>query len=152
MEELEQYQRLFQQLVKEEEQLHTENQRRIRSGIRCLVLIPMLFLALLFLTEGEKVIFLVMWVVSLFLIAGYLIYVEYIDFQAQERLHRYTDQEHLQEEWLIGADMEAFEETVAKLLRQIDERKAHSRQKRMELVGQQKDKLLGREMRHDEYH
>lgn len=152
MEELEQYQRLFQQLVKEEEQLHTENQRRIRSGIRCLVLVPMLFLALLFLTEGEKVIFLVLWVVSLFLIAGYLIYVEYIDFQAQERLRRYTDQGHLQEERLIGADMEAFEETVTKLLSQIDERKARSRQQRMELIGQQKDKLLGREMRHDEYH
>ncbi len=152
MEEYEQYKKLFGQLVKEEEQLHTENQRRIKSGVRCLFWIPMLFLALLFLTEGEKVIFLVLWVVSLFVIASYLIYIEYIDFQAQERLHRYTDQGRLAGAGLIGTDIEAFEETVNELLRQIDERKAHSRQRRAELLEQQKARLLGKEARHDEYH
>ncbi|MDE7310656.1 MAG: hypothetical protein K2N87_03390 [Eubacterium sp.] len=182
MEEQEQYKRLFRQLVNEEEQLHKQNQRRIRSGIRCLVWIPLLFLALLFLTESEKAIFLVLWVVSLFVIAGYLMYIEYIDFQAQERLHRYTgktrrhkadlaeadtdtdkevfeeaglmgaDMEAFEEAGLIGADMEAFEATVLELLRQIEERKTYSRQERLELLRQQKEKLLGRKVHHDEYH
>lgn len=167
MEEQDQYKRLFQQLVNEEEQLHKQNQRRIRSGIRCLAWIPMLFLALLFLTESEKAIFLILWVVSLFVIAGYLMYIEYIDFQAQERLHRYTgktrrqkaeladtdtDKEVFEEAGLIGADMEAFEATVLELLRQIEKRKTYSRQERLELLRQQKEKLLGREVHHDEYH
>ena len=69
----EQYQDLFLQLVKEEEQLHVENQKRIKAGIQCLIWIPMIFLLLLFLTESEKVIFLVLWVVSLFVLASCLI-------------------------------------------------------------------------------
>lgn len=132
--EYEQYQSLFQQLIKEEEQMHIENQKRIKSGIQCLIWIPMIFLVLLFLTESEKVIFLVLWVVSLFIIASYLIYIEYIDFQAQERLHRYIDQEYISQSGLIGADIEAFEETVSELLRQIDEKKAQNRQKMRQLL------------------
>lgn len=141
-EENERYKNLFRQLVEEEEQLHTENQKRIRAGIQCLIWIPLLFLGLLFLTEGEKVIFLILWVVSLFLIAGYLIYIEYIDFQAQERLHSYTDQEHSSHSGLIGTDIEAFEETVTELLRQIDERKMENRQKMWQMLEQQREKIL----------
>ena len=66
------------------------SEKRIRTGIQCLIWIPLVFLALLFLTESEKVIFLLLWVVSLFIISGYLIYIEYIDFRAQERLHRFN--------------------------------------------------------------
>lgn len=140
--EKEQYESLFQQLVKEEEQLHMENQKRIRAGIQCLIWIPMIFFVLLFLTDSEKVIFLVLWVVSLFVIASYLIYIEYIDFQAQERLHKYMAQEHISHEGLIGADIEAFEETVAELLRQIDEKKMQNRQKMIQMLEQQKEKFL----------
>lgn len=140
--EKEQYERLFQQLVKEEEQLHMENQKRIRAGIQCLIWIPMIFFVLLFLTDSEKVIFLVLWVVSLFVIASYLIYIEYIDFQAQERLHKYMEREHISHEGLIGADIEAFEETVTELLRQIDEKKRQNRQKMIQMLEQQKEKFL----------
>lgn len=138
----EQYQNLFLQLVKEEEQLHIENQKRIKAGIQCLIWIPLIFLLLLFLTESEKVIFLVLWVVSLFVLASYLIYIEYIDFQAQERLQRYMEQEHISPDRLIGADIEAFEETVTELLRQIDEKKLQNRQRMMQMLEQQKEKFL----------
>lgn len=140
--EEEQYKRLFEQLVKEEEQLHRENQKRIRTGIQCLIWIPLVFLALLFLTESEKVIFLLLWVVSLFIISGYLIYIEYIDFRAQERLHRFTDQDNQIASGLIGSDIEAFEETVTELLRQIDERKSENRKKMMQMLEQKKEKFL----------
>ncbi len=130
------YRQLFQQLIREEEQLHVENQKRIRAGIQCLIWVPLLFLVLLFLTEGEKVIFLVLWVVSLFMIASYLICIEYIDFKAQERLHSYTEEEHDGYSGLIGADIEAFEETVTELLRQIDKKKTMNRQKMLQRIGQ----------------
>lgn len=149
---LEQYKNLFQQLVKEEQQLHIENQKRIKAGIQCLIWIPMIFLMLLFLTEGEKVIFLVLWVVSLFAIASYLIYIEYIDFKAQERLHTYADQSQISHSGLIGADIEAFEETVTELLRQIDEKKTENRQKMLQMLEEQKEKFWdveGKGMHHD---
>lgn len=138
----EQYKNLFLQLVKEEEQLHIENQKRIKAGIQCLIWIPLIFLLLLFLTESEKVIFLVLWVVSLFVLASYLIYIEYIDFQAQERMQRYMEQEHISPDRLIGADIEAFEETVTELLRQIDEKKLQNRQRMLQMLEQQKEKFL----------
>lgn len=141
-EENERYKKLFGQLVKEEQQLHAENQKRIKAGIQCLVWIPMIFLVMLFLTEGEKVIFLVLWVVSLFAIASYLIYIEYIDFKAQERLHAYADQNDNLHSGLIGTDIEAFEETVTELLRQIDEKKTENRQRMLQMLEQQKEKFL----------
>lgn len=140
--ENEHYKQLFQQLVQEEQELHAANQKRIKGGIQCLIWIPMIFLMLLFLTEGEKVIFLVLWIVSLFAIASYLIYIEYIDFKAQERLHNYQEEGRAPHSSLIGEDMELFEETVTELLRQIDEKKAENRQKMMQRMEQQKEKFL----------
>lgn len=140
--ENEHYKQLFQQLVQEEQELHAANQKRIKGGIQCLIWIPMIFLMLLFLTEGEKVIFLVLWIVSLFAIASYLIYIEYIDFKAQERLHNYQEEGRAPHSSLIGEDMELFEETVTELLRQIDEKKAENRQKMLQRMEQQKEKFL----------
>ena len=77
------------------------------------------------------------------------------DFKAQERLHRYTDESREgQEEYegLIGGDMEAFEQTVMQLLNQIDEKKAQNRQRMLQMIGQQKEKLLEterKEIHHD---
>ena len=133
-EEKEACQSLLRQLLQEEEQLHAENRRRIRAGIRCLIWIPMIFLGLLFLTESEKAIFLVLWVVSLFIISSYLIYIEYIDFKSQEKMRRISDQNQVQNEALIGADIEAFEDTVNELLHQIDVKKAEKRQKMQQLL------------------
>ncbi len=129
------YQQLFQKLAREEEQLHALNQKRIKVGIQCLIWIPMLFLILLLLTESEKAIFLVLWIISLFITASCLIYIEYMDFQSQERLRSYTDQEGMAYSHLIGGDMEAFEETVTELLRQIDAKKASNREKMLRMLG-----------------
>ena len=62
------------------------NQKKIRWGIRCVILIPMIFLMLMFSMDSSKVVFLVLWIVSLFTISAYLIYVEYMDYTLQERL------------------------------------------------------------------
>ncbi len=123
------YSQLFQKLIRDEERLHEANQKRIKVGMQCLIWIPMIFLALLFLTESEKVIFLILWIISLFAIASYLIYIEYIDFQAQERIRSYNKDEYTSASNLIGGDIEVFEETVTQLLRQIDEKKAENRKK-----------------------
>lgn len=51
-------------------------------------------------------------------------------------------QEHLSADRLIGADIEAFEETVTELLRQIDEKKQQNRQRMLQMLEQQKEKFL----------
>lgn len=63
---------------------HVSNRRRIRAGIRCLLTVPLIFLILLLMTGSDRIIFLVLWVISMFLISGYLIYVEYMDFKVDK--------------------------------------------------------------------
>lgn len=63
---------------------HATNRRRIRAGIRCLLTVPLIFLILLLMTGSDRIIFLVLWVISMFLISGYLIYVEYMDFKVDK--------------------------------------------------------------------
>ncbi len=60
--------------------------KKYGGGIRCVILIPMIFLMLMFSMDSSKVVFLVLWIVSLFTISAYLIYVEYMDYTLQERL------------------------------------------------------------------
>lgn len=134
--ENERYRQIFEQLVQEEEKLHAANQERIKNGIHCLFLIPMLFFALLFLTKGEKAVFLLLWILSLFATAAYMIYIEYMDFQVKERLQRYTGSEELSQDGLIGADLEEVEKAVAQLLQQIDEKKALRRRKVQNILRQ----------------
>lgn len=58
-----------------------------------LLLVPLVFLVLLFLSEGSRVIFLLLWIVSMFGIAAYLIAVEYIDYEMQNKVKKITKKE-----------------------------------------------------------
>ena len=59
---------------------HKRNKDRIKYGIIAMLVIPIIFLTLLFVVNSSKVIFLVMWIASLFIISGYLIAIEYKDY------------------------------------------------------------------------
>ena len=87
------YSQLYQALLQEVLQFHSGNQRRIRKGMLSLLLVPLAFLVLLFLSEGSRVIFLLLWIVSMFGIAAYLIAVEYIDYEMQNKVKRITKKE-----------------------------------------------------------
>lgn len=87
------YSQLYQALLQEVLQSHSGNQRRIRKGMLSLLLVPLVFLVLLFLSEGSRVIFLLLWIVSMFGIAAYLIAVEYIDYEMQNKVKRITKKE-----------------------------------------------------------
>ena len=58
-----------------------------------LLLVPLAFLVLLFLSDGSRVIFLLLWIVSMFGIAAYLIAVEYIDYEMQNKVKQITKKE-----------------------------------------------------------
>lgn len=87
------YSQLYQALLQEVLQFHNGNQRRIRKGMLSLLLVPLVFLVLLFLSECSRVIFLLLWIVSMFGIAAYLIAVEYIDYEMQNKVKRITKKE-----------------------------------------------------------
>lgn len=66
---------------------HAENVKKLKAGIKCIFTVPACFLILLFLTGSSKIIFLVLWIASLFIIAAYLIHVEYSDYKIQEMVN-----------------------------------------------------------------
>lgn len=87
------YSQLYQALLQEVLQFHSGNQRRIRKGMLSLLLVPLAFLVLLFLSDGSQVIFLLLWIVSMFGIAAYLIAVEYVDYEMQNKVKKITQKE-----------------------------------------------------------
>ena len=87
------YSQLYQALLQEVLQFHNGNQRRIRKGMLSLLLVPLAFLVLLFLSDGSRVIFLLLWIVSMFGIAAYLIAVEYIDYEMHNKVKQITKKE-----------------------------------------------------------
>ena len=72
---------------------HANNVRKIKAGIKCIFTVPACFLILLFFTGSSKIIFLVLWIASLFIIAAYLIHVEYSDYKIQEMVNSLQDSE-----------------------------------------------------------
>lgn len=79
---------MYDKLVGYEKTIHEQNQKRIKIGLRCIYIIPLFFLVLLMIVpDSSKIIFLVLWIGSLFAIAVYLIGVEYVDYKLQEKMN-----------------------------------------------------------------
>ena len=116
------YEQMYHSIMKYEDEIHKANQKRIKAGIKCLIFVPLIFLFLLFVTDSDKVIFLVLWIVSLFIIAIYLIYVEYSDFLLQEEIGKLADQER-EIEGLIGNETENLQNNIVDTLKQLEEKK-----------------------------
>ncbi len=95
-----------------EDRTHLRNKHRIRVGIACLVFVPVFFLILMFLTDSSKPLFLMLWIISLYGIAVFLILVEYADHRLQQRLAQFRGEEEVEVRSLIGQHMENMEETL----------------------------------------
>ena len=98
------YQAFYQSYIKELKERHEANIHRIRIGIRMNVFLPLVFLFISFVIGGSRFLFLVLWIVSLFGIAGYLIFVEYSDFVLQEKLMELEGKEAGEPEPLIRVE------------------------------------------------
>ena len=51
MEKKEKYEQMYEMLVTYERKIHEKNQKRISIGLKCIIIIPLIFLFLLFWTE-----------------------------------------------------------------------------------------------------
>ena len=88
------YQQLYGRLLDEVKLLHERIKVGIRQGLKMLVIVPLLFMVVMFLTQGSKGIFLVLWIVSTFVLAAFLIALEYVDHGIQKRLEEITGMEN----------------------------------------------------------
>ena len=71
---------------------HQNNKAKIRYGIFVLIFVPIAFLILMFLVpDSSKIIFLVLWIVSLFAISAYLIAAEYADYNMWKEMKDVLD-------------------------------------------------------------
>lgn len=113
------YRKAYNMVIEYEKETHRKNQKRIAVGLKLIIIIPLIFLALLFFTGSSKVIFLILWIVSLFILAAYLITVEYMDYNLMERMAKLRGQDEDMENYdLIGND--AIENRIRDVLDKID--------------------------------
>ena len=113
------YRKAYNMVIEYEKEAHRKNQKRIAVGLKLIIIIPLIFLALLFFTGSSKVIFLILWIVSLFILAAYLITVEYMDYNLMERMAKLRGENDDMEKYdLIGND--AIENRIRDVLDKID--------------------------------
>lgn len=87
------YQELYDRLLDEVRTLHKNNRRRIRNGMRMLLVVTVGLMLLMFLAQGNKVFTLMLWIFSMFAVVAYLIAVEYADYELQKKLEQITQME-----------------------------------------------------------
>lgn len=107
---LEKLENLYEMVMDFEKKSHEKNQKRIRIGLRCLYIIPAIFLFLLMVMKSSKIIFLALWIVSLFILAVYLIVVEYMDYNLQNHVNKLEGKKNGKVDSLI--EMDRFEKSV----------------------------------------
>ena len=112
--------RVFPSAFLYENEMHEKNQRRIRIGLRCIWLIPLVFLCLLFWTDSSKVVFLILWIASLFGIAIYLILVEYSDYKLQKKLGEISGQKDKEVQALLAPNLTGMEDKIRNVIEKID--------------------------------
>ena len=107
----EKYETLYRELLKYSEETHERNKKRISAGIKCLIIIPVLLLILLFNVTSNKIAFLIIWIMSVLIITGVLIAIEYKDIQ-QCGSDRHHDRSDLPAMYLLLDESVIFLESV----------------------------------------
>lgn len=64
---------------------HEKNKKRLRTSGIVLILLPVILGLIRWLTDSDKVVFLMIWIFCMFAIAAYLISVEYLDETIRKR-------------------------------------------------------------------
>ena len=109
---------MYDKFINYEQNLHQQNQKRIRVGLKINVILPLFFLILSFAISEGKLVFLLLWIISLFGIATYLIYVEYSDYKMLEQLKELgVDEDALRDDVnLIGEGVQQAESNITEKL------------------------------------
>ena len=71
-------------------ELHENNKKRVKISGIVLVLLPVVLGVIRWLTDSDKIVFLVIWVLCMFAVSAYLVSVEYMDNLIRKRLGELT--------------------------------------------------------------
>ena len=85
------YEMLHENMTDYAHALHKKNNKRIRSGIIVLLLLPIILGTIRWLTNSDKIVFLLIWVLCMFAISAYLVSVEYLDHSIQKKIKEMTE-------------------------------------------------------------
>ena len=133
------YEKIYNQVKNYEAQLHEKNQRKIRMGFKVNIILPLVFLFLCFIIPGTKFLFLMLWIVSLFGIAFYLLYVEYTDYKALNKMKEFGVIEDDLDRNLMGDDIDqAINDKMDNLETKITAEKERL-EKELEKIHQQRE-------------
>jgi len=113
------YEELYGRLFGRAEKLHGSNQKRIRIGLIFLLVFSVAMILIRWLTDSDRVVFLVLWVIGMFVTSIYLISIEYIDSSVQKTIEEVTEQEMELGELL--PDSEAVRERVHERIQERQE-------------------------------
>ncbi|MBQ3281649.1 MAG: hypothetical protein IJH41_04520 [Eubacterium sp.] len=87
------YEELYNRLLERGMALHENNKKRIRNGLISLAVFSVLMIIVRMITNSDRVVFMILWVVGMFVISIYLISVEYIDDSIRKTLEDVSDRE-----------------------------------------------------------
>ncbi len=87
------YEELYNRLRERGEAMHANNKKRIRIGLFLLALLPAVLIIIRRLTDSDKVVFLIIWVLCMFGLCTYLIGIEFIDDSLRKTLEDVTERE-----------------------------------------------------------
>ena len=87
------YEDLYNRLLERGMALHESNKKRIRVGLVLLGLFTVLMILIRLITNSDRVVFMILWVVGMFAISVYLISVEYLDDSIRKTLEDVSDRE-----------------------------------------------------------
>lgn len=140
------YQEMYGMFLDYEEKLHAKNQQKIKVGLKVNILLPLVFLIISFLTNGSKLIFLILWIVSLFGIAFYLIYVEFSDYKMQEKLKEFdlVNERESEVRSLIGEPVEAAESSITGKIDVIDDRIEEEKRRLEKEIEEEKKRMAAK--------
>ena len=124
------YEELYRRLLERGEAMHSHNKRRIRAGLIVLALLPVILMLIRWLTDSDRVVFLIIWVLCMFSVCIYLIGIEFIDDQLQKTLTEVTERDADFDVLFMGT--EQFEEKILERHERIQERRQERRENRLE--------------------
>lgn len=114
------YKLLYEEMVRYSEESHKKNKRRIAIGLKCLVIIPIVLLLLMFYMTSNRTAFLLIWIISVLIITSVLIGIEYTDYRLQQRLNQINGAKQ-EVDALTGEKFAEVERRARKIHNELDE-------------------------------
>ena len=86
-------------------ELHENNKKRIKISGIVLILLPVILGLIRWMTDSDKTVFLMIWVLCMFILSVYLVSIEYLDHVLQKRINGMTGPEEQYDSLVNGEEI-----------------------------------------------